>query len=988
MLKRKAKKLDVKVQNYVKVKLPIFYKFFLTILIFLSLILFYFIVVTSNSPRSINFITSNIQKYLDNNYKNVSIDQSFVNFTKYGSFKIAINDVKILYDDIENIAEKKVESNQKFLVIPRVEAEFSLWQLIFFNFNPKKIKIIKPQIKVDNANLFEANNNKFDNEQIMVLVNFLADLRKNRNPIENFEIEEAKIELINKSAKSSIVKIKNAKILTRLNLDSLDLDIQGLLFFQNVQNESNIDANCKLSNSDGLNCGINIVNLVAKSIADFHPIMDDLNNINSSLSGKIDLIINKNKSLKKILFKLRSDRGSFEFKKFFQEKIDLKKILIEGEFDANSKIFNLSNFKTDLVSNIANQTELISPNLEMSLKIALGENYKSQYDFAIKINNVLADEWYRFWPITLSQNGIRNWVIEHFSGGIMRQGFVKFLINNDSEVSRLENIDAQIDFADLDLNYDASFPEITKLSGIATFTKKDMKIAVKYGEVFSSKISNAEVAINDFLAPINILSIKGNLDGSASDGLKHANDNVDFHKSVDKYLKGKARSYFEILLPLKDLDLKKSYILVKSSIIDLKNDFAEGDIDVVVQKNANNNIFNIKIDLDDAKISDDKFRIYKNIDENSNLVFKLDVEGNNLLKFKDMVLVKENFKNNLKKTSTIRGEIFVATDPLKIEKVKISNKNFNQNNYDLLYEFNQKLADKKLIINGNYLDLSGFLNNKFSNSNFDFLDNIQINIGLNNLLLKNQIILNGFSLNLICKQGLCLSGNLNSIISKSKNNTKVMAIKINPNPKKTDYVIAGKINDVGTLIKGLGYSNLIENGAIDFEIKQLLKDGAISYLGNVNLNSDIAIYEGEKIQKLTNDKLVGQVKKEIFSNNKTVLSSGYLDFNLVNKQLAINSLVANNFKIGFTAKGKIDLVNNQIQLKGMIVPGYIINSLFGITKIPIIGQVIGGLLTGGEGGGIFSIRYEYVKNANQNEGVLKTNKVSAFVPSSISNLFE
>lgn len=987
MLKKKAKTLDAKMQNYVKVKLPIFYKFFLTILIFLSLILFYFIAVTSNSPRSINFVTTNIQKYLDVNYKNISIDQSFINFTKYGSFKIAINDVKILYEDVQNIDNKNIESNNKFLVIPRVEAEFSLWQLIFWNFNPKKIKIIKPSVKIDNTNLLESNA-KFDNEQIVVLVNFLTDLHKNRNPIENFEIEDAKIEVINKSSKPSIIQIKNAKILTRLNLDSLDFDLQGLLYFQNVQSESSFDSNCKLSKNDGLNCGINVSNLVAKSIADFHPVFSDLNNINSSLNGSIDLFVNKSKSLKKILFKLRSDRGSVEFKKFFQEKIDLKKIIIEGEFDADLKIFNLTNFKTDLVSNIANQTEYTNPNLEMSLKIILAENNKSQYDFAIKVNNVLADEWQRFWPITLSQNGIRDWVIEHLSGGVMRQGFVKFLINNQSGESELANIDAQIDFADLDLNYDNNFPTLSKLSGIATFTKKDMKINIKHGDVLASKISNAEVLINDFFAPINILSIKGNLDGDASDGLKHANNNLDFHKNVSKYLTGKARSYFEILLPLKDLNLKKSYIFVKSSIVDFKNEIAQGDIGVVVQKNISNNIFNIKIDLDDTKISDDKFKIYKNIGEASNLNFKLDVEAKNLLKFKDIVLLKENFQNSEKKLSAIRGEIIVATDPFMIEKIKISNKNFNQNNFDLFYEFNQKLDEKRINLWGNYLDLSGFFTNKFSHNNFIYPQNIIVNINLNNLLLKNQITFKGISLNLTCKKRLCINGNLNAVISKNKNNVKTLAIKINPNAKKQDFLIVGKINDLGTLAKSLGYSNLIENGAFDFEIKQIFKDNKISYQGNANLISDIIIYENEKIQKLTNDKLVGQVKKEIFSGNKTILSSVYLDFIMENRQMVINSLIANNYKIGFTAKGNINLTNNQIQLKGMIVPGYIINSLFGITKIPIIGQVIGGLLTGGEGGGIFSIRYEYLKNANENEGVLKTNKVSAFVPSSISNLFE
>ena len=113
-----------------------------------------------------------------------------------------------------------------------------------------------------------------------------------------------------------------------------------------------------------------------------------------------------------------------------------------------------------------------------------------------------------------------------------------------------------------------------------------------------------------------------------------------------------------------------------------------------------------------------------------------------------------------------------------------------------------------------------------------------------------------------------------------------------------------------------------------------------------------------------------------------------IDFSLIENELILKSLIANNFKIGITAKGTINLDDNAMQLKGMIVPGYLVNSLFGLGKVPVLGSVIKGLLTGEEGGGIFSIRYEYIRNKNQDEGEFKTNAVSAFVPSSISSLFD
>ncbi len=44
--------------------------------------------------------------------------------------------------------------------------------------------------------------------------------------------------------------------------------------------------------------------------------------------------------------------------------------------------------------------------------------------------------------------------------------------------------------------------------------------------------------------------------------------------------------------------------------------------------------------------------------------------------------------------------------------------------------------------------------------------------------------------------------------------------------------------------------------------------------------------------------------------------------------------------------------------------------------------------TGGEGGGVFGIKYEYIKNKGDKDGKLTTNKVSSFVPSTIQNLFD
>lgn len=55
--------------------------------------------------------------------------------------------------------------------------------------------------------------------------------------------------------------------------------------------------------------------------------------------------------------------------------------------------------------------------------------------------------------------------------------------------------------------------------------------------------------------------------------------------------------------------------------------------------------------------------------------------------------------------------------------------------------------------------------------------------------------------------------------------------------------------------------------------------------------------------------------------------------------------------IGLTLQGKVDLLNSQLDLEGTLVPLYGVNSM--VSGIPIIGW----LLTGGEGGGVFAATY-------------------------------
>ena len=96
--------------------------------------------------------------------------------------------------------------------------------------------------------------------------------------------------------------------------------------------------------------------------------------------------------------------------------------------------------------------------------------------------------------------------------------------------------------------------------------------------------------------------------------------------------------------------------------------------------------------------------------------------------------------------------------------------------------------------------------------------------------------------------------------------------------------------------------------------------------------------------------------------------------------LELNDARANGTSLGLTASGKIYTDAEFIDLKGTIVPAYLVNSFLG--KIPLIG----GLFSGGEeGGGMFAANYQVTGALTK--PVAKVDPLTALAPSFLRNIF-
>jgi hypothetical protein len=102
-------------------------------------------------------------------------------------------------------------------------------------------------------------------------------------------------------------------------------------------------------------------------------------------------------------------------------------------------------------------------------------------------------------------------------------------------------------------------------------------------------------------------------------------------------------------------------------------------------------------------------------------------------------------------------------------------------------------------------------------------------------------------------------------------------------------------------------------------------------------------------------------------------------FELTQEKLVLDKARAYGGAIGINASGTIDRVHDTIDLAGTLVPAYTINSILG--KIPVLGP----LLLGGEGQGLFAANFRAVGPASN--PTITVNPLSALAPGFLRNLF-
>jgi hypothetical protein len=103
------------------------------------------------------------------------------------------------------------------------------------------------------------------------------------------------------------------------------------------------------------------------------------------------------------------------------------------------------------------------------------------------------------------------------------------------------------------------------------------------------------------------------------------------------------------------------------------------------------------------------------------------------------------------------------------------------------------------------------------------------------------------------------------------------------------------------------------------------------------------------------------------------------DFTLENGRLSLRGGHASGGALGINADGWIDLDHDALDLKGTLVPAYTLNSI--LNNIPLLGD----LITGGEGTGLFAANYRL--SGSLDDPQINMNPLSALAPGFLRQLF-
>lgn len=290
-------------------------------------------------------------------------------------------------------------------------------------------------------------------------------------------------------------------------------------------------------------------------------------------------------------------------------------------------------------------------------------------------------------------------------------------------------------------------------------------------------------------------------------------------------------------------------------------------------------------------------------------------------------------------------------------------------------------------IRGPQLDLKNLLSGRRQSALTDedpnsYYPQLNLSIAMDRVLLKNNVAYHSFTADILLENGdpdkmkLKAYDKKNYPLTGSILPREVMgkgASKRELNPMKLTT------NNGGELLRGLGIFSHGMGGSIDFNGEIMGWTGADFNISGRFKMYDMMLVRANKLPDTVTEGVLDGINQ--FVDDKGLLmkkADGRFTFK--DTILDISSFKANSANLGLTLAGQYEDRTRRINMNGVVVPAYGLNSFLG--QIPLVGPI----LTGGKGKGLFGVTYR-LKGQGSN-AKFTVNPLSAVTPGFLRNIFE
>jgi hypothetical protein len=304
----------------------------------------------------------------------------------------------------------------------------------------------------------------------------------------------------------------------------------------------------------------------------------------------------------------------------------------------------------------------------------------------------------------------------------------------------------------------------------------------------------------------------------------------------------------------------------------------------------------------------------------------------------------------------------------KLQKITFDPLRLGQNNVRLDYVNDARAP--KITVTGDTLDIRKILDTPVSDSpKKSDSKPLQMDVKLKRLITGDKSQLS--NLTLLAMRDAQGWAQLN-LKATAQNNTPV---SFSVTPFNGGRKVQGATQNLGHVLQSLGVTDTLIGGRLTIDGKSEANDPRAVF-GHIKLTD----------YNIKNMPVLATLISAISPDGLAMLLTGQgLSFSELNGEymwkgdlLEINKAHTSAGSLGLTTAGKLDLAASTLDLQGQVVPAYFISKI--LSNIPLIGDI----LTGGDGGGIFSATYT-IKGAIAKPKV-SVNPISVLAPGIIRNI--